>query len=487
MTRRFFTISKPLIVLIFLFCFGVVNAQDTWQKIYQSQYQNYNETKAICSADGDNFYTIGTAFSLGFGFGYFLNKIDSQGDVIWSKVMGLYPPGREGTCIVKSTDNGCVVSGRSDTISCSKINSEGEVEWRRTYDSYSGNISKIINTADGGYLLCGYEDYNNGYILKIDSLGFYQWDRIFSEDFVRRYYHSVETTDGYILCGYIDHGNGVAAGIITKLDKTGQTSLWEHSFYLRGWPFYVRKIIKHFDNYLVFGDYADLVTGSTYRSQQGVVKINNAGTVLDSVFCESPDEYFDTFRDCIKISDNKFALIIYKRIDVNSDSSSGEVRIIDTNGIILKRQMFYYNTNMELESGINFLNNGFVVAGSVYYGAVSTYFKRTYIARLDSNLNTSPISNIPNVNTIINNFQLYQNYPNPFNPSTLIKFSIPKNGIVTLKIYNTIGKEIHSSSKHFLNGINQIEYFSNNLSSGIYFYSLQFEENIQTKKMIFVK
>ena len=51
-------------------------------------------------------------------------------------------------------------------------------------------------------------------------------------------------------------------------------------------------------------------------------------------------------------------------------------------------------------------------------------------------------SNDDSDNIIPSEYSLGQNYPNPFNPVTTITFSIPKEGLVTLKIYNTIGEEV---------------------------------------------
>ena len=47
-----------------------------------------------------------------------------------------------------------------------------------------------------------------------------------------------------------------------------------------------------------------------------------------------------------------------------------------------------------------------------------------------------------NNNQLINSYDLAQNYPNPFNPATIIKYQIPKDGMVTLKIYDILGKEV---------------------------------------------
>jgi len=85
-------------------------------------------------------------------------------------------------------------------------------------------------------------------------------------------------------------------------------------------------------------------------------------------------------------------------------------------------------------------------------------------------------------------FELSQNYPNPFNPSTSIKFSVPKDGIVSLKIYNVTGQLIETYVDGFLNAGNynaQID--GTNLSSGIYFYTLSSGDYVQTKKMNLIK
>ena len=88
------------------------------------------------------------------------------------------------------------------------------------------------------------------------------------------------------------------------------------------------------------------------------------------------------------------------------------------------------------------------------------------------------------------NFKLFQNYPNPFNPSTTIKFSLPRSGEVTLKIYDITGREIKTLFNHdILNaGTFKYTYNASNLASGVYFYSLVVDDDlIDTKKMIFVK
>lgn len=85
-------------------------------------------------------------------------------------------------------------------------------------------------------------------------------------------------------------------------------------------------------------------------------------------------------------------------------------------------------------------------------------------------------------------FLLKQNYPNPFNPTTNINFSLPKSGVVTLKVYDMSGKEVAVVLNEFKSAGSYIVGFSAaNLPSGAYFYRLSSGNFVDTKKMILVK
>jgi hypothetical protein len=72
-------------------------------------------------------------------------------------------------------------------------------------------------------------------------------------------------------------------------------------------------------------------------------------------------------------------------------------------------------------------------------------------------------------------FKLYQNYPNPFNPFTLIKFDIPNAAIVTMKIYDILGREVYIlvNSKFFSAGSHNIIFDGSIYPSGVYFYTIE--------------
>ncbi|HEY3250438.1 MAG TPA: Omp28-related outer membrane protein [Ignavibacteria bacterium] len=98
------------------------------------------------------------------------------------------------------------------------------------------------------------------------------------------------------------------------------------------------------------------------------------------------------------------------------------------------------------------------------------------------------VTGIINQNETPNVYNLEQNYPNPFNPTTNIKFTIPKDGNVTLKIYDMLGNEVETYLNEFVKaGVYKAEFDGSNLASGIYFYTLRASDFVDTKKMTLVK
>ncbi|MEK7497081.1 MAG: YCF48-related protein [Patescibacteria group bacterium] len=85
-------------------------------------------------------------------------------------------------------------------------------------------------------------------------------------------------------------------------------------------------------------------------------------------------------------------------------------------------------------------------------------------------------------------FALAQNYPNPFNPATVIKFSIPNQQFVTLKIYNYLGQQVTDLVNEVTDaGVYSVNWNAEGLPSGSYTYRLITEGFIETKKMLLIR
>ncbi len=85
-------------------------------------------------------------------------------------------------------------------------------------------------------------------------------------------------------------------------------------------------------------------------------------------------------------------------------------------------------------------------------------------------------------------FQLEQNYPNPFNPSTSIRFSLPHEAYVTLRLYNVLGQEVAILiAKQLTAGAYSANWDGSLFPSGVYFYHLQAGSFVETKKLILMR
>jgi len=89
---------------------------------------------------------------------------------------------------------------------------------------------------------------------------------------------------------------------------------------------------------------------------------------------------------------------------------------------------------------------------------------------------------------VISEYLLSSNYPNPFNPSTVIHYEIPNDGLVTIKVYDELGREVKTLVNQYQSmGRYDVNFNATNLASGVYIYRLQFGSYISTKKMLLLK
>ena len=90
-------------------------------------------------------------------------------------------------------------------------------------------------------------------------------------------------------------------------------------------------------------------------------------------------------------------------------------------------------------------------------------------------------------------FSLHANYPNPFNPSTAITYDLPKRSLVTLGIYDILGKQIKTLVNQSQDAGNKIAVWDGTddlgrqVSAGVYLYQIQAGEFTQTRKMLLLK
>ena len=85
-------------------------------------------------------------------------------------------------------------------------------------------------------------------------------------------------------------------------------------------------------------------------------------------------------------------------------------------------------------------------------------------------------------------YDLLQNYPNPFNPVTTINYDLPSDGIVTIKVYDILGREMKTLVNEMkIAGYHKIKFNAAELASGAYFYQMKAGEFVAVKKCVVLK
>jgi hypothetical protein len=120
------------------------------------------------------------------------------------------------------------------------------------------------------------------------------------------------------------------------------------------------------------------------------------------------------------------------------------------------------------------------VTGSANFSTSGIGF---FTIRYASCIGIEPISGI-----VPSSFALQQNYPNPFNPSTTIRFDIAKSSFVKITVYDITGKRLEVlAAENVRAGEYEVKWDATGYSTGIYFYSIEADNFVQTKKMILAK
>jgi len=142
--------------------------------------------------------------------------------------------------------------------------------------------------------------------------------------------------------------------------------------------------------------------------------------------------------------------------------------------------------NTALTNAKNIMNKNYTNSESA---ADSLYKAKLDLENAISNL--VPIStDVTEESNIIKNYFLSQNYPNPFNPSTIISYQLPERNLVTIKVYDILGREVATLINEYKEADTyKVEFSADEykLSSGIYFYTLSAGKNFIVRKMMLAK
>ena len=198
--------------------------------------------------------------------------------------------------------------------------------------------------------------------------------------------------------------------------------------------------------------------------------ISNHGLIGVQVNTNIPDSTVGTWPDVLKRSYASSTVTLYKfRLSDSPDSVNA-----------IGRQTLNYNV---ATFGVDVESMRSATASPPGTSTVRRFVK-TALDYVDQLL----VNNELNSSMVPDKFELYQNYPNPFNPTTKINFAIPKNGFVTLKVFDVTGREVANLVNEMKTpGYYSVDFNASSFASGVYFYRIESSSFIETKRMMLIK
>lgn len=445
---------------------------DIAQSIVQTQDSGY-----LIGAESRSFFSSGTDI--------YIIRLTKTGTVVWEKIITGFAAGSQSidflNSVVELADNGFMVSATTTNVDAGiggiqifRLNSDGAIMWNKVYTNFA---RRMIKTSDGGFALTG-SSSGKVYALKLDSNGNFQWNTAVGGVPQDVSNSIVQTSDGgFVMAGEtISYGSASGNMYIVKLDSLGNLSWTRHVGRTSGRSA-ATEIIQTYDGgYAVAGHSNSF--GNQGRYNVYLVKLNADGEFEwnRSVGTNEQNEFGNSI---IQTPDSGFIIGGY--------ISTG----FGTNIYIIKFDK-EGNTCMDQTSPSSINGTGGVVitpSPNLLFPGYLIDEPNSFISSGVFSMQKCILLNTPAQSVIIpDEYLLEQNYPNPFNPITKIKFSVPLESFISLKVYETSGKEIAV----LVNGIKQrgfheVDFEAGNLASGIYFYTLRNEELSITKKMILMK
>ncbi|MBK9097587.1 MAG: T9SS type A sorting domain-containing protein [bacterium] len=452
------------------------NGNIEWAKTYGTPYEDFN-LSIIVSSDG-NFVLAGAVDITGsYGIRPTLIKMDPLGNIIWAKYYSGYNEdwGRD---LVETPDGGYLIVGITTSFSVGfsndiyliKTDSMGNVLWAKSYGGPGEDIAYGAElTHDGKYIIVGHTTSSgfggyDGLLMKVDSDGNLEWFRTYG-GYSTDYLNDVLETQDY---GFL------------ALGKRASNTLGNDDIYL------IKTDENGYSN-CAFGNYSpNVITISNLQANNlTLATLSYVSAANSNLITLNPNTG----------ENNSCAIIPVELKSFNYE--------LESNDVLLKWSTASELNNLGFEIQKSYDGNEFISIGFID-GSGTTSEPKEYIFR-DKNLEQGMYAyrliqtdydgsqrNIGEIEVFVNEvpstLNLEQNFPNPFNPSTTIKFSIPEQSHIKLKVYDLLGRVVSTLVDEILDaGFYQKVFDASNLGSGIYFYSLSTDKNTITKKMLLLK
>jgi len=464
-----------------------------WLKFYKHPGYGYLGTTGLALDSFGNAYVIG-----GFAptsvtpVNALIIKFNGlNGSTIWAKsYFGNYGLSAFYDIKVDKMNNIYVVGGADSSHLVIKYNINGDSVWVRNYHPLSTlettqacTIDDSLNVVFTGYRRFYYPPfgyYDSLLVGKYSSNGILRWESVYANDILTNR-GKVITSDqnGSTFIGGITRVSGLVVFLTLKYDRNGVRQ-WAKIFNSGGGDNTLNDIALDRSNNSLY-----VTGGAVVNGLPKAVTIKYNTTTGDSLWVkkDSGNNNGGGSKD-IKVDSSGNVYITGATYNYPSNNPY-EITTFKYSFQSIPLWLMTYNygsyngwdNGLSLELGSSCV---FVLGTSQSGFQLSDYV----LIKYNEVLGISPISNI-----IPLSFNLQQNFPNPFNPKTKIRFSVSKNSVIQLKIFDVLGriKEILVNEK-LIPSEYELTFDATKYSSGVYFYQLIADGRIiDTKKLVILK
>jgi hypothetical protein len=472
-----------------------LNGSEQWSVRFAGPGLSWDQPTDLALDIASNIYVTGKSEAFGAGYDILTFKFDSCGSEKWRATFNGPANGNDSGVEIAVDDSGNVylagITGILDSIQYQincvilKYNSQGDELWRVFYP---GQPTQLILSDSGNVILTGYiysDSTNFDYItIKYNLHGDLKWANHFNNignDDDCATHVVVDDSENVYVTGFSSRPQFTYEDITTiKYDRHGY-----------------QKWITQYNGSLNFDDFPCGITIdqagyiyvsgttslSTFNDYFVVIKYNQHGVQKWINFYNGPSDTYGTAREMLIDSKANIFVLGSVRPYYTGNEDLALVKF-DSSGIQRAATTYssYPNTrDFAVAVGLDQLDNIYVTSyGENQDSGWAKSFTLKY-NQLSSDIlnNQFQISDSPIV---------YQNYPNPFNSFTTIQYFIPFSGHVTLKIFNILGQEIYTLVDKIQSaGQYILSWNCTNISSGVYLYSLEWNNHSHIRKLLILK
>jgi len=446
-----------------------------------------------------------------------LIRTNEFGDTLWTRKYDGGDLGwSEGRSVQQTSDGGFVVVGRTDTeengsdIWMSMTDERGKIVWTHIFGNMGYDEGRSVQkTDDGGFILTGItqrtqDDPQKLWLIRTNELGDTLWTGKYLEGEWSEGKSVLQTDDGgFLVAGTVEawnNGAGAKQLIPPSLKEYLKTSNIEESLQLSKdklktlsksdiitlYPEINSELNLNRKTYNDIEHYKSVIQQDKIIEERDawLVRTNELGDILWTQIIGGPG--WDDIYSLSPTSDGGYILSGEKWVEENDSPDIWLIRVNDMGDTLWTTTLG--DSSHEVAYDVKQTSdNGYIVTAMKHNRELEV--DQTWLIRFGEEVSgiDLPDDQIPN------QFVLEQNYPNPFNSTTTIRYSIATTAMTHLRIYNILGQEIKVLVNEYQppgqksvtwDGTDKL---GNYVSSSIYLYKLETDENIEIRKMMLIK